>query len=284
MKKIKNIIVTTDFSVTSRKAYNYAKALARTLNASLTIIHIKENLVMVSDVMIMPFSIEDNEALTKDIETLMAEEDIATHDVTIKQHVGIKIFGGDAATVLTQLSENDETDLIVMGTTGLSDMLTKIFGSTSINVSNKAHCPVILVPRDARWHPIKHIMFASNFDSVTTNFINEIADFALTFGADIDFLNVKSFDPQFEIKQKEIDWDKLIVNNKNLIFQKNTIYGNDTIEELNKYCENNEVNLMAFASKHRNFWQKIMHKSITEESALSSSIPIMIMHLDDSKY
>ena len=162
MKKIKNIVVSIDFSATSRTAYRYAAALANTLKASLTIVHAKENPIMVSDVMIIPSSIEDDQALTKDIESLMAEEEIAIHNTTVKQKVSIKIFSGDAVTVLTQLSENDETDLIVMGTTGLSDILTKIFGSTSVRVSNKAHCPVILVPRDATWQPIKHILFASN--------------------------------------------------------------------------------------------------------------------------
>lgn len=283
MKTIKNIIVTTDFSVTSRKAYNYAKSFAAVVNAALTIVHVKENSLMVSDVMVSPFSIEDNEALTKDIEVLMAEEDLATMSVRNKQPTKIKIFSGDAVSVLTKLSVHDETDLIIMGTTGLSDILTKLFGSTSISVSNKAHCPVILVPRDATWQPIKRIMFASNFDSITTDFVNEMNDFAINVGANIDFLNVKNFDPLFEKEQKEIDWDKIVINNKHVSFQQHTIYGEDTVEELKKYSEDKGINLMAFVSKHRNFWQNLMHKSSTENTALSTIIPIMVIHFDDRK-
>jgi nucleotide-binding universal stress UspA family protein len=281
MKKIKNIIVSTDFSVTSRQAYRYAKALANELNASLTIIHVKESLVMVSDDMNTPFAIEDERELVKDIEILMKEENLSDRNKTGNQHVSINVFEGDVVDILTQLSKNGKTDLIVMGTTGLSDVLDKIFGSTSIKVSNKAHCPVILVPRDAKWQPIKHIMFASNFDSITPIVIDKITDFALDFAADIDFLNVKNFDPPVEAKQKEIDWDKLIINNKNLSFLKHTIYGNDTVKQLKKYSEDKDIDLIAFASKHRNFWQNLIHKSITENLALSATIPIMVIHNDD---
>ena len=283
MKKIKNIIVSTDFSVTSRKAYKYAKALANELDASLTIIHVTESLVMVSDDMITPFAIEDEQELVKDIEILMKEEDLSVRNKTGNQNVSIKIFEGDAVDVLTQLSVNGKTDLIVMGTTGLSDVLDKIFGSTSIKVSNKAHCPVILVPRDAKWQPIKHIMFASNADSITPNLINKITDFALDFAADIDFLNVKNFDPPVEAKQIEIDWDKLTVNNENLSFRTHTIYGNDTVEQLKKYAEGKNIDLIAFASNHRNFWQNLIHKSITENMALATTIPIMVIHFDDAE-
>jgi hypothetical protein len=52
MKKINNITVAVDFSVTARNAYRYANLLAQTLNADLTIVHAKENPMIVSDVLI----------------------------------------------------------------------------------------------------------------------------------------------------------------------------------------------------------------------------------------
>ena len=110
-----------------------------------------------------------------------------------------------------------------------------------------------------------------------------MTDFAKNFDADIDFVNVKNFDPPLENKQKEIDWSELIVNDKNYSFQKHTIYGNDTIEQLQKYSDEKQIDLMVFASKHRNFWQNLLHKSITENMALSTTIPIMVIHFDDTK-
>ncbi len=276
MKNIQNILVPIDFSVTSRDAYRYAIKLAETLNAKLTITHVIQNLVMVSDVMITPFPLVDRIQMTKDIEQFISEEGGS------KNKIDIEIFEGDVVDTLTELSKNKKTDLIVIGTTGLSDVLTKLFGSISTKVSNQAHCPVILVPRSAKWQPIEQIMYASNYDSVTPSTIKEITDFAINIDADIHFVNVKSYDPVFEIKEKELDWKNLFTEiNSNLYYETHTIYGNNTAEELKKYSESQNINLIAFVSKHRNFWKNLIHHSITENAAISTTIPMMVIHLDD---
>ncbi len=281
MKKIKNIVVATDLSATARDAYSYAKELANFLDANLTIVHVKESLIIASDVMIAP-PLSDNDAeLTQELEELVAEENAATGS-KVKGELKIKVLNGDPVDVLVNISKNNDTDLIVIGTTGLSDVLTKIFGSVSVKVSNKAHCPVILVPRDATWKPIKQILFSSNYDSMNKQLCSEIVDFALNIHAGVHFVNIRNYDPPFEEKQKDIDWNQLFVgSDPALSYEKHTIYGSDTINELKKYSQQKHINLIAFASKHRNFWENLMHKSITEEMALSTTLPIMVMHLDD---
>jgi nucleotide-binding universal stress UspA family protein len=281
MKKIKNIVVATDLSATARDAYSYAKELANALDANLTIVHVKESLVIASDVMIAPPLSDDDTDLIKDIEELVAEENSATRS-KVKGEVKIKVLNGDPVDVLVNISKSSETDLIVIGTTGLSDVLTKIFGSVSVKVSNKAHCPVILVPRDATWKPIKQILFSSNYDSMTKELCSEIVDFALNIHSGVHFVNIRNYDPPFEEKQKDIDWNELFVGSDlELSYEKHTIYGSDTINELKKYSQEKHINLIAFASKHRNFWENLMHSSITENMALSTTLPIMVMHLDD---
>jgi nucleotide-binding universal stress UspA family protein len=283
MKKIKNITVAVDFSITARNAYRYARALAEALNASLTIVHIKENVLIVSDVMISPLPSEEHRMhLITDIKELVAEENMAAGSLIAEQEAEIRILTGDPVAVLTELSENKDADLIVIGTTGLSDVLTTIFGSTSLKVSNKAKCPVILVPVNAHWQPVEQILFASDYDSMTSELTRHIIDFALNIHAGIHFVNVRNYDPILEPRQKDIDWDKLFVaHDTDLSFEKHTIYGNDTVAELRKYSAEKNINLVAFVSKHRNFWQNLSHKSITENMTLSAATPIMVMHLDD---
>lgn len=282
MKPIKNITVATDFSVTSRNAYRYAKGLAEKLDASITVITVKEHLIMVSDVMTVPLPGDDNKSLVNDIKELIAEENEAINRPTVDGEVKIKIFKGDPVDVLSELSKEAETDLIIMGTTGLQDVLTKVIGSVSLKVANKAHCPVILVPRDTKWNPIEQIMYASNDESIEPNVIHEITDFAAKIKADLHFVNVRNFDPVFELKQNEVSWTNLFNSaNPDSYFETHTIYGNDTVGELKKYSDENNINMIAFASKHRNFWGNLIHKSITENMALSTIIPMMVIHLDD---
>ncbi len=284
MKKVKNILVPIDFSVTSRNAYRYARELSETLDATVTVINIKENFMMVSDVMMVPFPEQESGQLMRDVREFIADEDTMVNKLAGEHAVKIKIMQGNPVDVLVELSENEDTDLIVIGTTGLQDVLSKIVGSVSLKVANKAHCPVILVPRDAKWYPIEQIMYASNYDSMTAKAVHEIADFAINIDADIHFVNVKNFDPVFEVREKEIDWSELFtLTDSSVYFDRYTIYGNDTIEKIIEFNDEKNINLMAFVSKHRNFWENLIHKSVTENMALSTTIPMMVMHLDDEK-
>ena len=285
MKRIKNIIVATDFSVTSRDAYRYSKLLAESLNARLTVVNVRESILMASDVSLAPFPIVKDSELVEQINEFMVEENKTLHlSKTRHDDVKVKILRGNVVDALVTESESEAVDLMVIGTTGLSDVITKMFGSTSVSLSNQAHCPVLLVPRGAKWKSLEHIMYASNYDSLSPVMVKEISDFAIYTRADLHFVNVRNFDPPFETRQKEFNWDELFISkNPNFYYEKETIYGNDTVKELVEYSMSKGMDMMCFVSNHRNFWQNLVHTSVTENIANSSVIPILIIHIDDNE-
>lgn len=282
MKSIKNILVPTDFSVTARNAYAYAKLLAQSLDAHVTVVHINEYFIPVSEIAVAPLSEHEEDRLTEAMETFISDDirgESGDTSILVKNNVKSKILRGDPVSRLEELSKN--VDLIVMGTTGLQDFMSKIIGSTSIEVANKAHCPVILVPRDARWKPIDKIMYASNYDSTTPKMVREITDFGVMINAAVHFVHIDEFTENDE-KVTNIIWDELFsTSDPSLAFEIHTIYGEDRIKELNEYSEKNKINLMAFVSKHRNFWQNLMHNSVTQNIAISTTTPMLVMHFDD---
>ena len=282
MKKIKNIIVPTDFSVTSRNAYHYAVRLAETLDATVTVVHINEYFIPVSEIAIAPLSEQEESRLGEAMSLFIAEEDASEEGIMVKNKVKTRIIKGDPISRLVELSESGDADLIVMGTTGLQDFLSKIIGSTSLDVSNKAHCPVLLVPRDTKWHRVDKVMFASNYDSTTPKMIRDVTDFALAVNAAVHFVHIEDFSTESESKVSEIIWDELFsLTDPNLSFEIHTISSSDKIAELKKYAGQHGINLMAFVSKHRTFWGNLMHKSVTQNIAISTSTPMLVMHLDD---
>lgn len=282
MKSIKNILVPTDFSVTARNAYAYAKLLAQRLDAHITVVHINEYFIPVSEIAVAPLAENEEDRLEEAMETFISD-DIrnASGDTSIlvKNNVKSKILRGDPVSRLEELSKN--ADLIVMGTTGLQDFISKIIGSTSLEVANKAHCPVVLVPRDAQWKPIDRIMYASNYDSTTPKMVREITDFAVMLNAAVHFVHIEEFTNN-DKDVTDIVWDELFsTSDPSLAFEIHTIYGEDRIKELKDYSEKNKINLMAFVSKHRNFWQNLMHNSVTQNISISTNTPMLVMHFDD---
>jgi nucleotide-binding universal stress UspA family protein len=284
MKKIKNILVPTDFSVTSRNAYHYAKRLAITLDATITVLHVNQYFMPIAEVAIGSISEDEVTKMSEEAMTaFVIDEDGIDHWKMIKHRVKTSVMKGDLVPILVEMSKQSDTDLIVMGMTGMQDFIGKIIGSASLDVSNKAKCPVILVPRDAKWHKIEKVMYASNYSSTTPKMIGNITDFALALNAGVHFVHVEDFSADYKDNIAKIIWTELFSaeDTPSLSFEIHTISGGDRIEELKKYAEENDVNLMAFVSKHRTFWQNLVHKSVTENMAISTDIPMMVMHFDD---
>lgn len=284
MKKIKNIIVPTDFSVTSRNAYHYAKRLAMTLDATITVLHVNQYFMPVDEVAIS--SISEDEVVKMSEEAMNAfvvDEDDIDHWEMMKHPVKTTILKGDLVPLLVDMSKQSDTDVIVMGMTGMQDFIGKIIGSASLDVSNKAHCPVILVPRDTKWHKIEKLMYASNYTSITPKMVGNVTDFALAVNAAVHFIHVEDTTADYKKNVAKIIWTELFSADDapTLTFEIHTIEEGDRIEQLQNYAQNNDINLMIFLSKHRTFWQNLVHRSVTENMAIATEIPMMVMHLDD---
>ena len=284
MKIIKNILVPTDFSATSRNAFHYAQKLAAALNATLTVVHIQEYFVPISEIAVAPLSDKEDSKINEAMQEFIADEAQST-GLMVENKVITKIIEGDPVSRLIELSESDDVDLMVVGTTGLQDFLSKIIGSTSLELSNKARCPVMLIPRDARWQEIDRVMYASNYQSTTSKMIRDITDFAISVNAAIHFVHIQE-DTHSEDQNgvSAVIWDELFsLTDPTLSFEIHTITSGDKIEELKKYAEDHNIHLLAFASKQRTFWDNLMHKSLTQNMAISTSTPLLVLHLEENE-
>ena len=287
MKKIGKILVPTDFSVTARNAYHYATKLAATLNTSIELVHVTETYV--------PFpGLASHEEVSQDsidgfnekaMEDFIADDDNNNYEAfgttVLRNRVTSKTIWGNVVENLITLSK--DTDLIVMGTTGLQDFLSKIMGSISLEVSNKAHCPVLLVPPDAKWQRISRIMYAGSYSSATIKMVREVTSLAHSLQSTIHFVHVENSEADTEKNVPELLKNRLsLVEGSDFPIEIHTVYDGDTVAGLKKYAVENTINLMVFVCKPRNFWQNLIFKSIAEDVALSTDTPMMVLHSDDS--
>ena len=285
MKNIKNIVVPTDFSVTSRNAFGYSKGLATELDASITVVHVKEYFMPSYDLASVNVTqiteLEANQSLQNFIDDEAADKEMLNNNFpSRKLQIKTQILDGSADTSLIELSDDSDTDLIVIGETGLRDFITRMTGSTSLNVAKGAHCPVLLIPENTHWHPIKRIMYACNYFSLSPTMVKEINDFAITLKATIHFVHVADVDTEVHKEDENLNWNELFfMTDPKLRFETHSIYGDNKVTELKKYALRNQIDLMAFVSRKRGFWENLFTKSVIQEMAFADILkPMLVLH------
>jgi nucleotide-binding universal stress UspA family protein len=144
MIKIKNILVPTDFSKGFINTLNYAIEFAKSMHATLHIIHVIEPIVFSSEVIITKYGFDEipNELeiyAKKDLEkiaTILNDKEITFTS---------QVLHGKAYEEILDYAKKHHIDIICISIHGQSNLENLIFGSTTEKVVRKADCPVLVV-------------------------------------------------------------------------------------------------------------------------------------------
>ena len=133
---IRKILCPTDFSPASDAAFEFAATLARQYGASLLIVHVQEPPAAYQGVQWRDGAIhpnrEDLEAALRKIEPPFSEVDSQYH-----------LLAGDAAESIVRLAQEQEADLIVLGTQGRTGLAGVLMGSVAEAVVRQSPLPVL---------------------------------------------------------------------------------------------------------------------------------------------
>jgi nucleotide-binding universal stress UspA family protein len=156
---ISKILVATDFSDDSNYALSYAVEMAQRFSAELIVLHVDQPLapVMVSEL---------NPGLDLGAMNRIAEEQrllaLREVDKTVDRlrEKQLKVRGllrvGAPFLEIVITAQNENVDLIVIGTHGRSGLAHVLMGSVAERVVRKTHCPVLTVRHPDRKfkHPL----------------------------------------------------------------------------------------------------------------------------------
>ena len=145
MKNIKKILVAVDFSLYSAQVLRFAADLARELRAELTIVNVLNQrdvqaIEMIGTTYAAPTTEQFVQAVTAErsglLDKLLMEEGAASMGAKKVIRVGVPFKE------ILQAVEEEEADLLVMGTKGRGNLADALFGSTAEKVFRR--CPVAL--------------------------------------------------------------------------------------------------------------------------------------------
>lgn len=142
MKQIRRVLHATDFSATSRRAFDTAVALAKSQRATLTIVHVLAPIVLVPEQYLDAVTMDrlQKQARQWSIRQLSR---VAVRAKKAGVKASVLLREGDAADQILRACRSTRSDLIVMGTHGRRGLPKFFPGSVADRVIATASCPVV---------------------------------------------------------------------------------------------------------------------------------------------
>ncbi len=275
---MKKILIPTDFSETARDAYAYALDYCKNLEepCSVKVVHVFMPEAASTPTFIPPVQefMELKEQTLKEFAHNISGKPANVEAVETEQLIG---FPGDE---IIELSKT--FDLIIMGTTGDGGFLEKLFGSVSTIVSQRAHCPVLLVPNGIKYQAPGQILYSSSAEASDERLIEQLVLFNKPFQARIHFVHVEREGDAAFSKSKEEIFEELFDNGEPpFAFEFANIKSADIEASINQYAEMEKIDMIVMATRQRSFWEQLFHKSHTKQMALHARLPLLILHPGD---
>jgi universal stress protein A len=136
--KANKILFPTDFSAFGQEALRWATALARDTGATLIIAHVEEPpMAYGGGEMYFPAEEGNRDELRRALVKIVP----ADSGVPFEH----KLLVGDPASAIVEAAEQENADLIVLGTHGRTGLTRLLMGSVAESVVRNAKCPVLTV-------------------------------------------------------------------------------------------------------------------------------------------
>lgn len=272
---MKKILVPTDFSETANNARDYAIQLALSFNAEIMLLntfHVPYTGAGAGSLVNLDKVLLDNSEreMKEQIEML---EKIYT-DITFSSFC----TSGFVVDSVKTYSKKNNIDLIVMGTVGTSGFVGNLLGSNTSALIGSTQTPVITVPGKTSTDLPQRIIVATDLThSGDEKMFDVLRAIGMNYKAEIDFLFIgdegeKISNKINKLKAANFD-EKFDAQYHPFHFKKSE----NIEEEILKYIESKDIDLLTVISKKRGFLEDLFHQSVSKSLVRKAALPILVL-------
>lgn len=269
---MKQILLATDFSENARHAARYAISLFGTKDVNYTLLNSylepgSANVV----VSLTEFMKEESQkGLDREEEDYKEEYGDALRLRTISHY-------GDLISVVKHLGEETTYDYVVMGTKGSSRFEAFLMGSTTISAVKNIQNAMLLIPSEVEVVRPKRIALAADYDHLKDGtHLHGLVTLVKEQGAQLDILHVG--------KETQANYDEALEGFElhNLLQDLNHMFHSEVNEVvadgIEQFAHREKIDILAVVARNRGFWDRLFHKSVSQELSLKIDCPMLVLH------
>lgn len=239
--KIKKIMVPYDFSANADKAISHAAFIAAMVKADLYLVHVINKSELV-DIILPLLKLKTNKVVVDLVNQRLGEV-----SNKIRKDYGVTpktiVSTGNITSELVNLAEENNVDLIVMGTQGKDSKSDLFLGSTAYRLVTKAPMPVMTIKNIVNKKGYQHILLPIDLSDHSRQKVNYAIGMAKAFSAKISILGLydeNEKDDKFKLE--------IVVNQIAKLCEKQKV----TFEHFIDKTHHRVSKTNSFAKKHKN--------------------------------
>lgn len=277
---MKNFLCPVDLSSTSINAMEYAARLAKHFGASITLLQI-----------IKAFSLQDTANLEAGLPLTIekrereAEEKLREYCRLMEEEFSISctaLARAHTASVdkaLKKEIEKGNYDLVIMGTNGADNLNQFYFGTNTYKVIRQISHPLLLVPEDCTYKPLKKVIYAMDYAVEDISTLRQLIRLTRGYNPDITMLHV-NMEPA-TIGEEAFEVVRIIIkdeveNYSRLEFA--NLAARDIADAIDDYTRKTKANLLVLLNRHHRFLERAFFESTTKRISFIADYPVLIYH------
>lgn len=267
------ILVSTDFSVASGNATQYAAQLCRAWNSKMILFNAYMLPVPVSEI---PYTMAGTEEIRTEYEKSLAKEAAGLYEnygIEVEHITGL----GIPETEIIELAKEKKPDLIIMGMKNATGV-DKILGSTINGVVRRTDIPVLVIPQNKSYSGISAIAYATDLSyEMNEAGFRPVKKMIRLSGAALQIVHIHK--PKEIISQEEIAGKIKLANAAGEIPYQFHALSNDNIENgIGEFIQQHSVDILAMTAHKHNFFERLFGTIHTRSMLYKTEIPVLILH------
>jgi len=274
---MKKFLVPTDFSETSKNAALYAAQMAAQVPGSKVIlIYVSDKFTGGSDGSPLTETKKDRRTILTQALQQLKDEMLSLAKVAIDFALE---EGSSLVETSTRYVRHHGISMVIMGITGATRLEQLFIGSNTLDMVDAGVCPVMIIPPNAKYRPIKNVMFTSDFKEVATTVpVEPLRSVLDMLNASVHVVNVDSehyVDITDEYKAEKAKLEKILQSyNPEFYF----IRQYDFLDAVSQFATDKNIDVIVSIPKAKSFLSGLFKSSHTKKLAYHSTVPIIAIH------
>jgi nucleotide-binding universal stress UspA family protein len=276
---MRKILIPTDFSENSINALKYALELFKYDFSEFFIMHAYQDDIYADKALMAKETMSEVTKIISGRSKLQLEDILKQiHDTSPNPRHTYNIVSSNSMLIdeADKIVDEENIDIIVMGTRGKTNDRKLTFGSHTLQVLRYVQCPVLAIPENYKHIQPRRILFPTDYMiPYKRRELKLLCEMASPYRAMIDMLYISKSEKLSLRQENNLNFIKELLRKNKINFK--TVNDKSKTNAIYTYIKENNIDMLVMVNTRHSFLENILFQSTIDKISLYIDIPFLAL-------